>query len=876
MNNLATVRHPAFLLIAGVVGSLVMGNVAYAQQQESGAAIEEVTVTGSRIGRASDFESPSPITTVDREHIDNSGYLNLQQLLEKIPASGNGTFSTRGNNQDSTANGASAVSLRGLGADATLVLVNGRRVAISSFAESVTTNFVDINTIPVAAIERVEVLKDGASAVYGSDAVAGVVNIVMRNNFDGFEFTAGFGDTSEADNSEATFSAIWGTAGENGNVTMIFDYYRNGSLFNAERPKLATANQTSRGGQDFRSSRSFPGTFVVDGMTMVDPTCPPERNVGVCVFDYGPFNVLTPESERTGLIVLGTRGMGGEMELFTEISVQHNRSIAQGAPTPLDQDAGLTVPPTHPNNPFAGATTIDVLRFRPVDAGPRQWSIESDNLRMLLGLRGGFGAWNWEVSASRGRSESLQTGSRSQGWVRTDFLQAEIDAGNYNIFGTTFNSPDVLDRIRTSLARQGSSSLKTADAIVSGEIFEMASGPAQMAFGLEYRDENVSDLPDDQFQRGLIFGTESVSAAADRDSWSAFVEFSLPLQENLELQLAGRFDDYSDFGNTTNPKVAARWDINDMVGVRGSWGQGFRAPSLAQIGLGPSQESLFFQDTFGCAINPTYCATTDYTVIFSGNPLLQPEESETFNLGVTVNPMEQLSMSLDYWDITQEKKIDDVPFGFLYNSFCNDQNSTVCVRGTPQPGEALGPLSSVSTSFINIGEQSATGFDLEGSYTMELGPGSLDLNLFYTFLLDFDRVELDSSGMNFVTRPLAGEYEYPETRWALSGNYRLEDWSLFTQLNYIGEFEDTPDIDFDGVLDYDTNTSRMVDSFLTVNVQASYTGFENTRLTFGIDNLFDEEPPFAVGDADSDLYGYVQSQHSPRGLFWYARASYFY
>ena len=455
-------------------------------------------------------------------------------------------------------------------------------------------------------------------------------------------------------------------------------------------------------------------------------------------------------------------------------------------------------------------------------------------------------------------------------------MQAEIDAGNYNIFGTTFNSPDVLDRIRTSLARQGSSNLKTLDATVSGEIFEMAAGPAQMAFGLEYRDENVSDLPDDQFQRGLIFGTESVSAAAERDSWSAFVEFSLPLQENLELQLAGRFDDYSDFGNTTNPKVAARWDINDMVGVRGSWGQGFRAPSLAQIGLGPSQESLFFQDTFGCAVNPTYCATTDYTVIFSGNPSLEAEESETFNFGVTVNPMEQLSMSLDYWDITQEKKIDDVPFGFLYNSFCNDQNSTVCVRGTPQPGEALGPLSSVSTSFINIGEQSATGFDLEGSYSMEVGPGSLDLNLFYTFLLDFDRVELDSSGMNFVTRPLAGEYEYPETRWALSGNYRLEDWGLFAQLDYVGEFEDTPDIDFDGVLDYDTNTSRMVDSFMTVNVQASYTGFENIRLMFGIDNLFDEEPPFAVGDADTDLYGYVQSQHSPRGLFWYLRANYAY
>jgi outer membrane receptor protein involved in Fe transport len=352
------------------------------------------------------------------------------------------------------------------------------------------------------------------------------------------------------------------------------------------------------------------------------------------------------------------------------------------------------------------------------------------------------------------------------------------------------------------------------------------------------------------------------------------VEFSVPLAENVELQLAGRFDDYSDFGNTTNPKVAARWDISDMFAVRGSWGEGFRAPSLAQIGLGPSEESLFFQDTFGCAVNPTYCATTDYTIIFSGNPNLEAEESETFNFGVTVNPMDDLQLSLDYWDITQEKKIDSAPFAFLFNSFCDDQNSTVCVRGAPVPGEALGPLISVATSFVNIAEQSATGFDLSASYDMDVGPGSLDLNLYYTFLTDFDRVELDSSGTNFVTRPLAGEYEYPETRWSLSGNYLMGDWGFYTQLDYVGEFEDTPDIDFDGVLDFDSNSSRKVDSFLTVNAQVNYSGIENTRLILGVDNLFDEEAPFAVGDADSDLYGYVQSQHSPRGMFWYVRAHY--
>jgi outer membrane receptor for ferrienterochelin and colicin len=861
------------LLTASTLACVVAGDFALAQDD----AVEEVVVTGSRIGRDADFQSASPITTLDRESIENTGYLNLQQLLEKVPAAGNGTFSTRGNNQDSTANGASAISLRGLGADATLVLVNGRRVAISSFAESVTTNFVDINTIPVSAIERVEVLKDGASAVYGSDAVAGVVNVVLRKNYDGLEITAGFGNTSESDNSETIFNAIWGTSSDDGNVTMIFDYFQNDSLFNNERPKLSTADQSSRGGMDFRSSRSFPGTFIVDGVQTADPTCPPERlvNGNLCVFDYGPFNVLTPESERVGLLVLANRNLGGSMELFTEISVQHNESIAQGAPTPLDDSAALTVPATHPDNPFNTVNTIDVLRFRPVDANPRGWDIETDNLRMLLGLRGEIGEWDWEVAASRGRSESLQTGDRTQGWVRTDLLQTEIDAGNYNIFGTTFNSPDVIDRITTSLVRQGQSDIETYDATVTGPIFDMAAGALMMAAGLEYREESISDIPDDQFQRGLIFGTESVSAAAGRDNWSAFVEFSIPLTENFLLEVAGRHDDYSDFGSTTNPKVAARWDINDAFAVRGSWGQGFRAPSLAQIGLGPSQESLFFIDQFGCdAGNPAACNLLDYVVIFSGNPDLDAEESENLNLGVTINPFDSLSFSIDYWDIEQDNKIDSAPFGFLYNSFCDVQDSQVCVRGTPLPGQSLGPLQSVSTSFVNIGGQSASGIDLLASYTTEAGPGTLGLNLYYAYLMDFDRVELNSDGDAFVTRPLAGEYEYPEDRLQLTGNYATEDWNFYAQIDHIGSFEDTPDIDFDGVLDFDSNTSRSVSSFTTVNVQVGYLGIENTRLTLGIDNLFDEEPPFAIGDGDSDLYGYVQSQHSPRGMFWYLRAQF--
>src|SRR5262245_36494220 len=260
----------------------------------------EVVITGSRIARPSDFSSPSPVDVVTHEDIEKAGYANLQQLMEKIPSNGNGAFSTRGNNQDSTANGAASISLRGLGADATLVLVNGRRVAVSSFAESITTNFVDINSIPVSAIERVEVLKDGASAVYGSDAVAGVVNIILRKDFEGLELSAAYGNTTESGYDEQNYSVVWGFGGEDNNVTMIFDYFKNDTLTNTERG-LDSADQSAVGGSDYdlRSSRSYPGRFSVNGVNTIDPACPPDRQAGAtCLYDYGPWNLLIPEAER--------------------------------------------------------------------------------------------------------------------------------------------------------------------------------------------------------------------------------------------------------------------------------------------------------------------------------------------------------------------------------------------------------------------------------------------------------------------------------------------------------------------------------------------------------------------------------------------------
>lgn len=859
------------LISVALASALVTPLASYAAESEEEEKAQKLTIVGSHIKRSS-IEGPSPIQVIDRDQIAKSGLSTLNQLLERLPSAGAGSFSTRGNSQDSTGNGGAALSLRGFGADATLVLINGRRANISAFAESVVNNFVDINSIPAAAIERIEILKDGASAIYGSDAVSGVMNIILRKDFSGNEVSVGYGSTTKSGADETTMNAIFGFGDGKSNATVIFDYFKAGELRNADRGRLASANQEPNGGFDLRSSRGFPGRYILEGddSPTIDPNCPPERAFGsTCVFDYGPFGYLIPKSERIGAMFMYNSEIATDLEMYFEVSAQRNTSEAGGAPTPLDGDAGLTVPGTHPNNPFGVNLKID--RHRTVDAGPRVWDIQSESLRFVSGLRGVIGDYDWNASFTKARGLSLQTGNKNQGWVRTDFLQREIDAGRYNPFGGFVNSQEVIDAITTNLTRKGESSLTAFEGSIAGDLFEMSSGGVvAMAAGFEYRNEKVEDTPDDQFQRGLIFGTESVSAAAERAHWSVFSEFMIPVTNELELQLAARYDDYEQAGTSTNPKVGVHWTPSENVAFRASWGTGFRAPSLAQIGLGPSQESRFFNDPYAAAAD----AATDLTINFGGNPELKPEESESFNLGVIWDVNDDLNLTVDYWNITQDNKIDEGDVGDRVRRFCDPNNMVPgkCVRSS------IGELLQVSNTYENIASQEAAGIDISANYKMDMNDmGALKFALEWTYLVNFERTrpEVQANGeLKDFTRDWTGEYEYPEFRWNFKTTWETGSWVTTASINYIGEFHDRPDFDLDGSVDFENHNTRTVKSMTTLDLQVAYEADDNTTYSFGASNLFDEETPFAIGDGNNDLYGYVQGAHDPRGRFVYAKATY--
>lgn len=851
-------------LCALAVSTLGYSQFTLAQQtseEASAEQVERIEVTGSRIKR-NDLEGAAPIDVINREEIAKSGFSNLQQLLERTPVAGTGTFSTRGNNQDSTANGGAAISLRGFGSDATLVLINGRRVAVSAFAENIANSFVDINSIPVSAIERIEILKDGASAVYGSDAVAGVVNIIMRKDFDGIELSVSHGGTTGPSYDETAASMVWGTQSDDTSVTLIMDYFKNTSITGAEMGRFGTANQAPYGGDDNRSSRGFPGNFVVNGDVTIDPDCPADRISGqTCLFDYGPYGYANPPAERIGAMLQASQNLTEHTQAYLELAVQHNRSKAAGAPTPLDRDAGLTVPASHPNNPFG--SDIIINRLRTVDAGPRQWDIESDTLRMVLGLRGSFNDWEWDISAQKGRSEAMQTGNRGQGWVRTDFLQEQINLGNYNPFGGVYNSPDVIDAITTSLVRRGESHLTAYDASISGNAFALGEQMVSIAAGVEYREEDAFDQPDDQFQRGLIFGTESVSAQAARDQYAAYIEMLVPVTDELEFTLAGRYDHYSDFGSTTNPQLSMKWRPLDNFTLRASFGQGFRAPSLAQIGLGPSQESIFFTDTYRCPTpdsNNPACASTDYTIVFVGSEGLQPEESETFNIGAVWQISEEFDVTVDVWSITQDNKIDKNDYQNVYDAECNNQSSTLCVRLAPLPGQALGELSRIYNSYVNVSSQEATGLDLSTVYRLNMQDlGMIRFSLDWSYINKFEKDGID----------YAGEYNYPQHRWLAAADWTFGDFGVVTSMSYIGEFED-----YAAPSEVESTTTRTVDAQMLLDIQGRYNVNEKLQLVLGMNNVLDEDPPFAIGDGDADLYGFASKVHNTRGQYIYGKVTY--
>ena len=856
-----------------LLSAIAFPNVGYAEE-ESDADEKKVTIVGSHIKRQ-DMEGPSPVFSMSSEEIELTGANDVITLFSKLPISGQGTFSTQGNSSDDTANGGSSVSLRGLGADSTLILVNGRRISVSPFAKNIDTAFVDINNIPLAAIERVEILKDGASATYGSDAIAGVINIVLKSEFDGVEVSYKTGTTADGGGAEDNVSMVWGNSDGKSSHTFVLDYFEREEILYADRSYSRTANQTALrptdpDAVDFRSSAGIPGTIALasDPTVRIPDTfgndvCAPQDIVGtLCRYDYAPHMSMYPSTRRFSFNYMGKYEVSQDVTFFTELNGQNAHTVTKGAGSPSFNE--LFMAGDNPNHPFAGDPTSPyfqqdlTMRRRTVDIGNRRKETDSNYSRVVLGFEGEMGEWNWELATSYIRTYSNEKGV--DGYPNTRRVQEAIDSGLWNPFEPSSNTQEALDYIETYTTRVGKSTSKSVTGSMSGALTQMEHGDLMLAVGFEHREDAISDNPDDQFLRGEVFGTEATQANGSRDNTAIYTELAMPLMENFELQLAVRNEDYSDFGTTTDPKVAFRWAPSDDLVVRGSFGTAFRAPSLHQLGLGSTDESPALVDTVRCNavgnINNA-CVPQEYTAVFEGNPDLQPEESESYNFGAVYAFSDDFSISLDYYNYEIENIIDS-DTQFVFTNFGDDPN---VVERLPSaiPGDP-GEVVRIYDSFQNLGDLSLTGLDMDIRYKMDSSVGNFEFSYVLNYILDFEELRPNATGGQRVSR-VAGDFKQPEMRWTLATEWSQDDKSARVALNFIDEFNGDADAGFG---------DKTVDSWTTLDAHFSYRGMENTTLTIGANNLLNEEPPFS----HHDFMGFVTDVHSGQGRYLYGKISY--
>lgn len=937
-------------LALAVAGSFLASPLVFAAEDVAQAEqkIEKVQVTGSRI-KGVDLEGTQPLVIISADDIKNSGASTIYDLLKDVGQlrGGSGTFSTSesGATSTSTPAGQAAASLRGLGPAATLTLINGRRVAASSFASG-TQNFVDINSIPLAAIERIEVLATGASAIYGADAVAGVINYILKKDYQGAELNASYGNsTASSDEGKYNLNLVFGTKLAGGNLTLFADHF--------DRKGFSAQDRAATRSPLLQSSYSYlpktaPNIYYfsqVDGLEIATPGCQTplvttEFDEQICAYYPNEDDQLdTPfESSSAGFIF---DIQLGELNWTTDFFYSRSKSSSQSSPAPIDQVDGS-------EGPFADESVLDIfpdaerdaildqIYIDPFDtvagrelfgfqfdarfATPRTVEIESESLRLVSALAGELGNWSWETAVTLSRSESEQTAITGiynrykyhaalagELCAGGDIASYDADNDSLSCSGPIYNPFLIGDAANDALlalaqempTRDGKSTVYGWDARISGDLAEFNGNMIGSAFGVELRREEITDTPSANSQANAangylvdVFGFGSSLSAADRSQWAAFAEFYIPLTSTLDLQLAGRYDHYDDFGSTFNPKVAFSWRPLEELVVRASWATSFRAPSLTQAGVKLRTTTATYDCGANQAVADLYCegdgSERSEDVLELGNPLLQAEESESVSVGFGWSPTQDTTLTVDYWQFKHDRLVDTdmtavlnaaisnaslrhcglVPEGAQGISYDAELCDVTDVAGNTIEDDGAN-LTEILGAWIdydeprfnelpllrdhvlllqNTGEQNVSGIDVAFDQRFDIAGGTAKLSFDATHYLSFERNRPGSD----VIEELAGTWRYPENIVSLGLSWSGDAFFTGVTLYYTSAYADDisglrgRELDALGVLNADGE--RDVASWTTVRANMGY-DFANASISLNVDNLFDRDPPKAYGSS---------------------------
>jgi iron complex outermembrane receptor protein len=815
LNNLSAAIRIA--LFAGA--ATVFAAPAFAQTEEEGDAteMETMVVTGSRIKRA-DIEGALPVQVIDRESIDASGDISVAELLRDSTYASFGNFKPQ---SGSSAQSLADVDLRGLGSQRTLVLIDGRRVPKSPFVGTAA----DLNAIPLAAVERIEILSDGASAVYGSDAIGGVINVILRKDFEGAEIAYGQGNPRIKGGDLESGSAMIGAAGDRGRMLAGVSFSNRGMVFTRDQigysegvstfSNLYRIESTVTGGPT-GAFRNMPGFACNEGGFYII------QATGSCSFNFNAVAANEAEIDNSALFARGDYQINDNWSTYMTASVTRTESFGRYAPGLAE----LYLPSDSPNDPLPGDGLGVFLRHRFAAAGNRDNNVDATNSDVSVGFLGRIAdKFDIDLAARRTEYKGFELGN---GYIVDSLAASAAAAGTYNLLDPFGNSQAVLDSIKATISRDTQWLGKEVYGTAAFDVFEMGGGTSSMVVGLEWRSEDYADLYDSLSAGGVISSSAGNSAFGGRNIRSAYAEWLFPITSNFDITAAGRFDKYSDYGSDFAPKVAFRFQPWETVTFRGSYGEGFVAPSLPELTQQPAFAADPVIDFDSCVSqggNPATCASDeiqiDATVIANG--ALSSEESEQWTLGASWDALEWLNVTVDYYDTRITNTINAFTSQELIDRSNNPQLGPIppglSVVRDPQTNGII----RIIRGSANDGILDTDGLDVNIRTTFDFGgAGSLASHLNVASINNFE-----INGLGNQT----GLIGLPNLRSALQNSWTLGDFTFTVNSNFIKGQQRTTATD-----------PRNVGGYTTHDVQVQWNAPWNAKIALGATNVGDKYP----------------------------------
>lgn len=835
------------------MGAMAMSAQAQDEIAQAGAQVERIEITGSRIKRT-DLENASPVVVVSADDIEKGGFNSVQDVLGNLSQNSGGSMTQQEVHGFTPA--ASAVNLRGVGAGRVLTLINGKRVPKYPFGAGGTDSFVDTANIPLGAIERIEILTTGASAIYGSDAMGGVINIILKKDVEQTNLKYRFSDTVDGGLRNNQFSFMTGVSSDDANLTFFAEYEDRTALKGSDRPEWGTDVIP---GQPYAGYSSYGANLVTADNKLVSTLTPEQCEArgyevlanGRCGFDRSAQRDFMPEQKRYSTMVNLTKELGDDHQLYARMDYTHASTFTEIESATMGNDlmfnvAGDQVTIFNKNKglsqsfdkdvafggDFAAAADGDYYYTRRLsELGPRTSDFETNNFSFLVGGKGYLTdniEYDTSWSIARQTVESRSTGSPTfQGMF--DYLTSG-DNGK-SLFDVI--SAEDAAMLNYEGSKKGQSTLSNFTAGITGEGFELPAGALAYAVGVEYGKEWFYDKSDSFTSNGGVIGKGGSSAEGEREQYAAYAEVAVPVLENLTMTLAGRYDYYddaSDVGGQFSPQVAIEYRPVDNLLIRGLYAETFRAPDMQRLFGEPTSAYSTVIDTPRCEAYGECDKIESLPITVGANAELEAETGKNYNLGM-VWDYNDFNLTLDYWMVDIDNLVNDPSAQYILDHA--DAFDDKIVR------DENGKLIQVNTQAINMSSQKTSGIDFSMGYRYDSGDfGEWSARFEGTYLLEWEeQLTPDSAPLDLID----GEGSAPQLRANLNLGWGLDDFSTNVLIKYIDGMNGQ-NMDYFVDNGFDADYAVTVDSHVEVNWAASYMVNDAIKLSTGINNLFDAGP----------------------------------